>query len=351
LKRSQIRLVALSIGTLLQLLPLRAAHAGPPVDPICAIGKMIAGTSAFYVDANLNGIWNGSAGGDWSVAINAQAGPGTPFVGDWNDDGFEDPGKLVGTTYSLDLNGNGVWNGNAGGDRVASFAASFGPGVPLVGDWDGDGDDEIGTYIVIGNQSRFYLDVNGNGLWGGAASGDQVAYLDYRVPLGGEPVIGEWNNDTERDIGKYVGTTFYLDLNGNGIWNTIDGGDFDQAFAMAFGPGVPLVGDWNGDGADQIGVYIPTTGKFLIDRNGNRQYDGPPGDSDVAFAVFAGQGTPLICDWDDDGDDDLGLVVGTQYYIDINGNGVWNGNAGGDRATDFRIGGVGTPVAGEWEPH
>jgi hypothetical protein len=48
--------------------------------------------------------------------------------------------------------------------------------------------------------------------------------------------------------------------------------------------------------------------------------------------------------------DDLGLVVGTKYDIDLNGNGVWNGNAGGDRVTDFKFGGVGTPVAGKWLP-
>jgi hypothetical protein len=177
LSRSSVRLVP-SIWVVSQMLASGAANAGLPLERTCGIGKMVAPTSAFYVDANLNGIWNGNAGGDWSAAINAQAGPGTPFVGDWNDDGFDDPGKLVGTTYSLDLNGNGVWNGNAGGDRVASFASAFGPGILLVGDWDGDGDqphgdDQIGVYIPT--SGKFLLDRNGNHQWDGPPGHSDVA--------------------------------------------------------------------------------------------------------------------------------------------------------------------------------
>jgi len=42
----------------------------------------------------------------------------------------------------------------------------------------------------------------------------------------------------------------------------------------------------------------------------------------------------------------LGRVVGTNFVIDLNGNRAWDGAAGGDRNTNFAIGGAGIPFGG-----
>lgn len=318
--------------------------AGPVVGGNCEIGKAINANSIIYWDLNGNGVWNGTAGGDASSVVNAGAGAGTMIVGDWNGDGIVDAGKQNGTVYHLDLNGNRVWNGNAGGDRSTNFAAFAGAGLPVVGDWNNSGSDKIGTYVDVPNRA-FYLDVNGDGIWNGAPTDRAVAFAAFAGS--GIPVVGDWNGDGAKNVGRYVGTTFYLDFNGNGTWDGVVGGDRAQNFAGSFGAGIPVVGDWNGNGSDEVGVYVPTTSQFLLDVNGNGIWNGNAGgDVQVAFAAFAGAGFPVVCDWSGDGATNPGRTVGTQFFIDLNGNNAWNGNAGGDRQSNFAIGGVGTGVGG-----
>lgn len=331
------RLIAFSL--IAGLVPF-SAQAGPATGGQCDIAKGIGANSIVYFDLNQNGLWNGIAGGDDDAVINAAVGAGNMILGDWNGDGLGDAGKQVGTTYSLDLNGNKVWDGNVGGDRNSNFAAAFGVGTAVVGDWDNDGADEIGTYIP--GTSAFYLDANGNGTWQGNVGGDiQSNFAAFAGA--GVPVIGDWNGDGDDDMGRYVGNSFYLDFNSNGVWDGNAGGDRVTSFAAAFGAAIPVVGDWDGDGDDEVGAYIASTSTFLLDLNGNGVWNGAAGgDFSTAFANFLGAGTPLVCDWDGDGDDNVGRVVGTQFVIDLNGNNAWNGAAGGDRSTNFAIGGAGT---------
>ncbi|HSQ06145.1 MAG TPA: hypothetical protein VLM84_00380, partial [Chromatiaceae bacterium] len=53
---------------------------------------------------------------------------------------------------------------------------------------------------------------------------------------------------------------FYLDYNGSYAWNT---GDRSPIYGQA--GDLPVVGDWNGDAKDEIGVYRPSTGRFYLD--------------------------------------------------------------------------------------
>jgi hypothetical protein len=93
---------------------------------------------------------------------------------------------FTGTNFILDFNGNGVWDGRAGGDVNFRFNA---PGtLPVVGDWDGDGTDNVGKYF----NRRFYLDFDGDGRWDGPAGGD----VRYVFPIHARPVTGKWEPPT-----------------------------------------------------------------------------------------------------------------------------------------------------------
>lgn len=66
------------------------------------------------------------------------------------------------------------------------------------------------------------------------------------------PIVGDWNGDGVTEVGVYRHGHFFLDLNGNGRWDDDDlwarlGNEFDY----------PVSGDWNGDGKDDIGIFGP----------------------------------------------------------------------------------------------
>ena len=334
----------LRIAAALALGALVAGSAPAQPLPACKIGRFDATASVFHLDADGDGLWSPDGTGNRSIAIDVAWPGGVPLVGDWNGDGFDDVGKQVGTWYRVDLDGDGVWEGNAGGDRNADFAPEFGPGVPVVGDWNGDGKDEIGTYIADGYQ--FLLDLNGNGIWDDVAGGDAQIVIQATALMPGMttvPLVGDWDGDGDDEIGLTTGSgRLYLDLNGSHHWDGSAGGDFEGA-----GGFMTLVGDWNGDGRDDNGRFVSEM--FLVDFYG---YRNPSADSGGGFK-FATQftpGTPLVCDWDGDGTSNLGKVVGDAFLLDLNANGSWDGNALGDRNAVFAIAPTGPPLAGRWKP-
>jgi hypothetical protein len=215
------------------------------------VGKYVPALDAFLLDRNGNGLWDGAAGGDALVTIAPALGPGEPLVGDWNGDGADGVGKRIGSRFLLDANENGLWDGAAGGDRNTAFA----PGQPadadaLVADWDGDGSDDIGLHApgsqALGEGDRFLLDGNGDGLWSGRAAGDGLVLL---VPLTcrARPVAVDWDPEIPgASVGKVFGSSAYpftfgylLDLTENGRWDGNQGGD------LALPPRVtPFCGGW-----------------------------------------------------------------------------------------------------------
>ena len=79
-----------------------------------------------------------------------------------------------------DWNGNGAWD--AGTDKVYSFGLPW--WTPVTGDGNGDGRTKIG----VSNGQQWYLDTNGNGIWD--IMGIDDAY-SFGAP-GWTPVAGEW---------------------------------------------------------------------------------------------------------------------------------------------------------------
>ena len=213
-----------------------------------------------------------------------------PLVGDWNGNGTDTTGIYNYTTanFSLDSGLNisfgisgdipitGDWNGNGydtigvfrpstaqffldyDNDGVSDMNATFGVigDVPVAGDWDGDGDDNIGVFRQNHSDTgltMFFLDFDNSG------------YADLSVAFGEPddlPVIGDWDGDCDDNIGLYrPGSTtgvFYLDIdNDGGIADIVtpEYGDLGD---------IPIAGDWDGDGDDNIGVYRPGTGEFFL---------------------------------------------------------------------------------------
>ena len=85
---------------------------------------------------------------------------------------------------------------------------------------------------------------------------------------------------------------FYLDYNGNGVWN---GASVDKQYNFGINGDTPVSGDWNFDGIPEIGVFRPSTHLFYLDYNGNGVWNGSVIDRQYNFGITGD--TPVIGDW------------------------------------------------------
>jgi hypothetical protein len=137
-------------------------------------------------------------------------------------------------------------------------------------------------------------------------------------------------------IGLYrpSASTFYLR-------NSNTSGFPDTVVSFGDGPGgdIPIVGDWDGDGAWTIGVYRPSTSTFYL-RNSNTS-----GFPDLSIPYGAPGDLPVAGDWDGDGIWTIGLyrAGGSIFYLH-------NSNTPGfpDLSTPFGAPGD-RPLAGNWD--
>lgn len=203
-----------------------------------------------------------------------------PIAGNWNNsDGmsYDEIGTFKNGVWSLDNNGNSVWDGASGGDLAATFGQAG--DLPIIGDWNGDGKDEIGVF----RNGNWYLDTNGNFQWDGTSGGD--TQLGFGI-AGDLPLAGDWNGDGIEDIGIVRSGTWYLDLNGNRSWDWVSDGVY--TFGNSSGD-TPVVGDWDRDGKDDIGVF--RSGVWYFDMNGNRSWNSG---SDATFTFGNGSDVVLV---------------------------------------------------------
>lgn len=100
---------------------------------------------------------------------------------------------------------------------------------------------------------------------------------------------------------------------GVGVWRLFDGAgnETSQGRLMTFGvlDGIPVVGDFNGDGRDEMAMFV--RGQWLIDLNGNGRWDS----GDLWARLGSGYDRPVAGDWDGDGKDDIG-IFGPEWVRD-----------------------------------
>ena len=66
------------------------------------------------------------------------------------------------------------------------------------------------------------------------------------------PVVGDYNGDGVCDIGVFIDGQWFLDLNGNGRWD-----EGDLWAQLGSDDDLPVTGDWDADGKTDIGIYGP----------------------------------------------------------------------------------------------
>jgi hypothetical protein len=172
-----------------------------------------------------------------------------PLVGDWDGDGIDTIGTYDSTSHATD----GIFllkNALAQGAPDHTIQYGNKAHIPVVGDWDGDGKDTIGVFDVLTNpgQGRFLLR---NTLTPGAP--------DIEIPWGmtGDiPVIGHWDDPVNAQVGIYRPSTaeYYLRKKDGGLIQ-FTSGHFSYK---------PLIGDWDANGLSDIGFYDPAQAMFIL---------------------------------------------------------------------------------------
>ena len=145
-------------------------------------------------------------------------------------------------------------------------------------------------------------------------------------------------------VGLFRSGFYWLeDVDGNQQFNQPP----DQAFAFGGIAGdIPITGDWNGDGRTKVGIYRPSNGLFILDSNGDQQFDAGDAIYNLGVGTQAGD-VPVVGDWNGDGRTKVGLFrQGFSWILDYNGNGVFEQGIDKTYAFGGQAGDV--PVVGDW---
>lgn len=224
-------------------------------------------------------------------------------------------------------------NTNTTGNAEITVGLGSAGDIPIAGDWDGDGDDEPGVFRP--STGQFILR---------KSSISFCFFPPCTITLnfgqfGDLPVVGDWNGDGIDTVGVY------RIINGSGNWLLSNSPNVNGTTPVvnipvfAFGlPGqLPVVGDWNGDGRDTVGVF-QGLGQFAIT---NQLLNFDPNEA-FFFIVQGADGLPVTGDWNDDGIDTVGLFNDGVVFLR-------NTNSTGPADLTFGFGQAGDqPVAGDW---
>lgn len=182
------------------------------------------------------------------------------------------------------------------------------------GDFNGDGRDDIGIFRPA-DTARWYIAMS-------TYNGTFVENADFRFPWGtqgDQPLVGDFNGDHRDDIGIYrpgqSGSRWYVAVSTGGRFTSRS--EFTRVWGM--GSDQPLVGDFTGDGRDDIAVFRNgDTSRWYVAKSTTSGF--------IEIATFrkdwGSKGdTPLVGDFNRDGKDDIAIYrkgdAANSWYVAV----------------------------------
>lgn len=281
------------------------------------------------VGNNLDGESNANGPLDDPTFPTGDGVPGGAFVSRFTIDSRPEIGTFIPTTIAIDINGNFVWdpaNAQIGNDRTnvdltftmdrpglvgggfgvhdTVFAGKFtgggfGGGMPVPQNLF----DQLGVYGYSAEtgEHRWLLDIDSDGVADIYSSQPNLNAFGLDT-VGALPIAGNFDNDLTNgdEIGLYYAGNWGFDFNRN---FQIDAGEIVLNTGLL---GAPVVGDFDGNGVDDVAVFNNNVWNFALSAGAFGAFTAFP---TFQWGFSGVLERPVAADMDQDGIDDIGLFV------------------------------------------
>lgn len=232
---------------------------GPEPITLDRVGIFSTGVNYFELDAEGEPLrfHYGNGNSRWAASA-------TALAGDWDGDGedtvalFDNAARsyvLASENDSDEAEGAPARIGLRGVPEPPGVGGEMVSEIVVAGDWDGDGVDGLALYHP-GSQTVYLVDDPTTG----AMTSSVVLSTEAGWPAAGLPVAGDWDGDGDDELGLLADGSAYL---------ADDAAAEAPTLTFAVTGARAVAGDWDGDGVDTLGIFDGATNEFsLLHHNG-----------------------------------------------------------------------------------
>lgn len=229
---------------------------------------------------------NSNTSGNADIIVKFGGQPGDlPVAGDWNGDGRTDVAVFRNGTFvrALLVPFCAACQGTTVADPLDEILFGKPGDLPVAGDWDGDGRDDLGVFRP-GPLGTFLLRVPADLC--PFCVVPHPSFLTKTFTLGTAgflPVAGDWDGDGKDGVGLYDPATAAFFLSDSLAKPELN-------FILGRPGCLPLAGDWTGAAHDRAGVFDPFGPLMQL----STPLTGPP---DIVFSFGFADGLPVAGHW------------------------------------------------------
>jgi hypothetical protein len=298
-------------------------------------GFVVRSGTHFYIDADGDHEWTTAADSppfysDPTFKLGGVDVVSFPIVGDFDGNGLNQVALLTDTKARMESGDFYYRPSSSTCDYERFFAPNQGILGAAVGDWNLDGADD---WVKAADGMRLFVDRNGNKRWDG---GEADAKFRIQGGIPGKLFVIDLGEGPA--IGVMTSSKVFIDANRDYKWRPGKGDEVVSFFAPNHGAiKSVLIGDWDGDGLDNIGK-VNESNEIFLDFNGDFRFDSEVdkrfciGSCDEAGMHFAGA-------LGMNGEDSVGKLSEREMRIDANANHAWDPE-NGDEVKPFWLWGL-----------